>query len=161
MARRGPKPKPNILKILEGNPGRRPINTAEPKPPVGLPPCPSKLTGRAKELWDEFGRPLADCGIMTAIDGLALEQLIAAYLEWVDASANMAKGGPVWFSKAASEGGLPKWQYSPYWHQANKAARMVIALLREFGMTPSARAMLKTSKPHADIEDNPSARYIG
>ena len=162
MARRGPKPKPTILKILEGNPGRRPLNTAEPKPPSGLPPCPAALTGRSRELWDQIGTPLAECGILTQIDGLALEQLIAAYVEWCEAAVNMAKGGPIWFSKTATEGGLPSWKYSPYWHQAAKASRMVVTLLREFGMTPSSRSLIKASKPVEKPEaEDLSARYFG
>ena len=32
MAQRGRKPKPTALKMLEGNPGGRPLNTKEPKP---------------------------------------------------------------------------------------------------------------------------------
>jgi hypothetical protein len=31
---RGRKPKPTHLKLLEGNPGRRPLNTGEPRGPV-------------------------------------------------------------------------------------------------------------------------------
>ena len=31
MAKRGPKPKPSALNILDGNPSRRPINTNEPE----------------------------------------------------------------------------------------------------------------------------------
>ena len=32
MAQRGRKPKPTAVKVLEGNPGKRSLNTAEPKP---------------------------------------------------------------------------------------------------------------------------------
>lgn len=35
MATRGRKPKPTALKLLEGNPGKRPINANEPIPPKG------------------------------------------------------------------------------------------------------------------------------
>ena len=33
MATRGRKPKPTALKVLEGNPGKRPLNDREPVPP--------------------------------------------------------------------------------------------------------------------------------
>ena len=39
MATRGRKPKPTALKLLEGNPGNRPLNIAEPRP-TGVPNCP-------------------------------------------------------------------------------------------------------------------------
>ena len=32
MAQRGRKPKPTAVKVLEGNPGKRSLNTGEPKP---------------------------------------------------------------------------------------------------------------------------------
>lgn len=35
MAARGRKPKPTALKVLEGNPGKRPLNDHEPIPPKG------------------------------------------------------------------------------------------------------------------------------
>lgn len=41
MATRGRKPKPTAMKILEGNPGERPLNEREPIPPKGNIKCPS------------------------------------------------------------------------------------------------------------------------
>ena len=32
VAQRGRKPKPTAVKVLEGNPGKRSLNTGEPKP---------------------------------------------------------------------------------------------------------------------------------
>lgn len=48
MATRGRKPKPTALKLLEGNPGKRPINEHEPIPPKGTVKCPSWLEQEAK-----------------------------------------------------------------------------------------------------------------
>jgi len=39
----GNRPKPTALKLLQGNPGRRPINKAEPKPKRGIPAMPKWL----------------------------------------------------------------------------------------------------------------------
>jgi hypothetical protein len=38
MGLRGPAPEPTALKLLRGNPGKRPLNTLEPKPPTGKRP---------------------------------------------------------------------------------------------------------------------------
>ena len=43
MATRGRKPTPTAIKELEGNPGKRPLNKAEPKPVKKAPPCPKWL----------------------------------------------------------------------------------------------------------------------
>ena len=48
MATRGRKPKPTALKVLEGNPGKRPLNENEPKPENKAPRCPSWLEQEAK-----------------------------------------------------------------------------------------------------------------
>lgn len=51
MAQRGRKPKPTAVKVLEGNPGKRSLNTAEPKPEKKAPRCPSWLEDEAKKEW--------------------------------------------------------------------------------------------------------------
>ena len=44
-----PKPKPTKLKILEGNPGKRPLNLNEPKPKQVVPKCPDWLMDDARK----------------------------------------------------------------------------------------------------------------
>ena len=48
MATRGRKPKPTAVKVLEGNPGKRPLNMFEPVPDKVAPECPSWLNDEAK-----------------------------------------------------------------------------------------------------------------
>lgn len=43
----GGKPKPTALKKLEGNPGKRKMNTKEPMPEKGMPECPKWLLPEA------------------------------------------------------------------------------------------------------------------
>ena len=45
----GRKPKPTAMKKLEGNPGKRKLNTKEPMPEKGMPDCPRWLLSEAKE----------------------------------------------------------------------------------------------------------------
>ena len=49
MAQRGRKPKPTAVKMLEGNPGKRSLNTGEPKPEKKAPRCPAWLEDEAKK----------------------------------------------------------------------------------------------------------------
>jgi hypothetical protein len=49
---KGRKPKASIIKLVTGNPGRRPVPGNEPTP-EGRPIKPPKLKGRAAELWDQ------------------------------------------------------------------------------------------------------------
>ena len=43
----GRKPKPTAVKKLEGNPGKRKLNTKEPNPGKGMPDCPAWLLPEA------------------------------------------------------------------------------------------------------------------
>ena len=53
MAVRGRKPKPTHLKLVMGNPGRRPLPQGEPAV-AGVLVKPARLKGRAAQLWDEI-----------------------------------------------------------------------------------------------------------
>lgn len=46
----GRKNTPTQLKVLNGNPGKRPLNQNEPKPKPVMPECPSWLNGYAKKM---------------------------------------------------------------------------------------------------------------
>ena len=50
----GRKPKPTAVKKLEGNPGKRKLNTKEPVPAKGMPDCPEWLLPEAKKEWERL-----------------------------------------------------------------------------------------------------------
>lgn len=62
----GRKPKPTAVKKLEGNPGKRKLNTKEPNPGKGMPDCPAWLLPEAKIA--------AKCHIKAPESGAATEQ---------------------------------------------------------------------------------------
>lgn len=53
----GRKPKPTAVKKLEGNPGKRKLNTKEPVPAKGMPDCPEWLLPEAKKEWERLADP--------------------------------------------------------------------------------------------------------
>ena len=58
MATRGRKPKPTAMKELEGNPGKHPLNTSEPKPNKKAPACPKWLEPEAKKEWRRLAKQI-------------------------------------------------------------------------------------------------------
>ena len=50
----GRRPKPTHLKLIQGNPGKRSLNDAEPNPPRGVPSPPDHMTSAAKEAWNRL-----------------------------------------------------------------------------------------------------------
>ena len=71
MAQRGRKPKPTAIKELEGNPGKRPLNEAEPKPVKKAPSCPKWLEPEAKKEWRRLSKQLEQSGVLTEVDQAA------------------------------------------------------------------------------------------
>lgn len=69
----GRKPKPTALKKLEGNLGKRKLNTKEPVPGKGMPDCLKWLLPEAKEEWKRLCQKLSDMGVLTEIDMASLE----------------------------------------------------------------------------------------
>ena len=64
MATRGRKPKPTAMKVLEGNPGKRPLNFAEPHSEKKLPHGPEWLEDEAKAEWERLAVPLYNLGLL-------------------------------------------------------------------------------------------------
>lgn len=155
---RGRKPKPTHLKLLAGNPGKRPLNLREPKPAGELPPCPDRLQGTAREAWERFSQELAACGVATKLDVTALELLCEAYAAHQDAAAQVAKLGPVWIEKQAP-GKLPKFTYSPFWVVQKGEQKKLLTLLAEFGMTPTSRGRV-SSGGIASAESSAKSRFF-
>lgn len=82
---RGRRPKPTRLKVLTGNPGKRPLNTDEPKPEVATPECPAELGPVARREWDRLACELTALRILTNLDRAALAAYCGAYAMWAEA----------------------------------------------------------------------------
>ena len=86
---RGRKPKPTALKLAEGNPGKRKINGAEPKPPRSLPDCPGHLAPEAKAEWDRLAVMLNQIGLLTQVDRATMAAYCQCYARWVEAEEKL------------------------------------------------------------------------
>ena len=76
----GRRPKPTELKLLEGNPGHRPLNLHEPKPLKGIPASPIGLNAEGQATYALLAVQLDALGVLTNADGSALELLADACL---------------------------------------------------------------------------------
>src|SRR3990167_3655274 len=115
----GRKPTPTAMKLLAGNPGKRPLNRRAPKPTLGVPPCPKWLSLEARKEWRWVVKELAQAGVLSRIDRTMLAVYCHLVAEFVQAAA---KGESVIPAKIAQ----------------------IRALASEFGLTPSSRARLST-----------------
>lgn len=135
---RGRKPKPTILKVLDGNPGKRPLNDREPVPNQGQPECPDWLDEEAKAEWERVVPELEQMGLLSPADRAALAAYCTAWSRWKQAEEMVRKFGTI---VKSPEKGFP--MKSPYLTVADQALETMRKLMVEFGLTPSSRSRIK------------------
>jgi P27 family predicted phage terminase small subunit len=150
---KGRRPKPTHLKLVTGNPGKRPLNKREPKLARSRPSAPAHMSDRAREAWGYVSGLLDRMGLLTEVDGVALEMLCEAYADFLAARAEIKAFGSEYYTTATA-GGDKMHRVHPAVAQKNDADRRIRAWLAEFGMTPSARARVNAD---GDGEDQDAA----
>jgi P27 family predicted phage terminase small subunit len=138
--------KKTAAKILQlrGNPGRRPINDAEPKPETGVPKKPKFLSETARRYWAYHAKRLDRAGVLAKVD-LGILAAYATALATLDRAETMlAEHGYT----QITESGEKK---SPWILIAKEARDQIRALGSELGVTASSRARIKVEmKEKAD-----------
>lgn len=147
MGTRGRKPKPTALKVLEGNPGKRPLNANEPMPEKKAPKCPTWLEPEAKKEWRRMAKVLEELGILTDIDASAFAGYCQAYARWKEAEEFLSKHGTIFKTPSGYI------QQVPQVSIAQTYLKIMKEFCSEFGLTPSARSRIKTDNGHNDIND--------
>ena len=162
MATKGRKPKPTHLKLVTGNPGRRPLNKAEAMPEPDLPMPPPHLNDEAKVEWGRVANELYKVGLLTGLDRAVLAAYCQSYAIWCQATNAIKKMA----EKDTLTGGLMiktsngNAIQNPLVGTANKAASDMARYAAEFGMTPSARSRINAETPDNRKED-PASKYFG
>jgi P27 family predicted phage terminase small subunit len=152
----GPKPKPTHLKLITGNPGRRPLNHAEPKPKPSLPKPPPELSADALREWKRVAPRLFAAGILTVIDRAALAAYCQAHGRWLQAERALAIMAG---RDSVTSGLLIKTTngnaiQNPLAGTANKAMSDMVRYAAELGMTPSARSRVRANHDQNDEADH-------
>ncbi len=140
MGDRGPAPTPSNLLKLRGS-WRGNANPNEPQPDSGVPSKPEGLGPIADTVWDTMSEQLLAMRVLTVADGYALEVLARTWEKWQEAEDSLTKHGNV-FPIRNPDGTLKYLQQSPYVGIARHLGDQLIKLLREFGLTPSARTRI-------------------
>lgn len=156
----GRKPKPTHLKLVTGNPGRRPLPKAEAKVVPALPSPPPHLSDEAKVEWGRVSEELFKVGLLSGVDRAALAAYCQAYARWVQAEraiAKLAEHDPITgglLTRTTNGNAIQ----NPLVGTANKAMQDMVRYAAEFGMTPSARSRIQASP--AEDAATPEAAYF-
>lgn len=146
---KGRKPKPTALKLLQGNAGKRRIDTREEiTVPGGPPTAPDYLSAGARAEWVRMMSHLSSInGLLTPIDAAAVGIYCSYYDQWQQAEAEIPIRREQLEKITGSEDTADYGRTLNFLNMAlgerNKARKEVRAYLSELGLTPSARARLR------------------
>jgi P27 family predicted phage terminase small subunit len=149
---RGTKPMPAQLKLLRGNPGKRPISEGlRPEQAADVPDPPSFITGYAMDEWCCVATELHRLGVLSKIDTSTLAAYCFSYGQWRDAVELLAG-----MQNDPARGMVIRSQYggaieNPLIGIARRAAHDMVKFGSEFGLNPASRSRI-TSGVNGDDE---------
>lgn len=129
--------KPTNLKILEGNPGKRPLSENEVKPKEILPKCPVWLNKEAKKKFKQLSKILYNLGLLTELDIDMLVMYCQDFSTYKECQINIKENGL--FVKDR-DNNLRK---NPYISILNQVSSRMVTHMSKFGMSPSDRVGLE------------------
>lgn len=152
----GRKAKPTHLKELEGNRGRRPLNTLEPIVVGDLCAPPPWLAPDAQLIWAQVIAE-APAGLLKSLDSAVLVKWCVAYARFQRAylkQEELNKGATLPDLTKSPKGHALQ---SPYVGIMNRASEIMIKTASELGFTPASRSRLNVT-PHSP--NDPAAKYF-
>lgn len=141
----GRKPKPTYMKKLDGNPGGRSLKKRElrePKPILGYPKMPMRLTISARPYWKEVCDLLNDMRVLSITDALSIAALCEAYADFVIATKDLEEAGCRFYESTNDKTGQTMIKAHPAVAIKDAADRRMRMWLTEFGLTPSSRCRI-------------------
>ncbi len=158
----GRPPKPRVLKIANGNPGKRPLNDREPTPEISAPTMPTWLARRAKVEWKRIVPILLNLGLLTRLDLAALAGYCQSFADFERSSREIEKYGVTILRDVFDRHGAKvgsKRVVNPAVAIQTAASGRLKAYIAEFGLSPSARSRVKAIPPPAPAAD-PAEEFL-
>ena len=149
MATRGRKPKPTALTVLEGNPGKRPLNEHEPIPPKVTLKCPDWLLPEAKKEWKRLAPALEAMGVLTMADLTAFAGYCQAYARWREAEEFISQHGSIFKTPSGYV------QQVPQVSIAQQNLKIMQSFCSDFGLTPATRSRIIAAGGDSENAEDP------
>lgn len=153
MGQRGPQPKPNVLKLIQGNPGKRPLNMADGvNPEVAVPDAPRHLNKEARKEWKRVSAELLQLGLISRLDRAALSLYCQAWGQLVMLEESLGRKIDQAVAKNADPATALYFITDKGYEGQTVTVQMINTLrqqvstfLKAFGMDPSSRSRVTVS----------------
>jgi len=145
---KGRKPKPTVLKIIEGNKGKRKLNTQEPKPRNPKPRCPIHLSKAARSEWRRLAHDLHRIGLLTHADRTIMTLYCESYAAWMEVKKTFKDEGSQWVLQT----NRGNWVRNPLVGIMVKLEDQIRKACQEIGLSPTSRVRIQI--PGVSVEDD-------
>jgi len=149
----GQKPTPTALKLVTGNPGKRPLNKNEPKPRFGIGRAPEWLSETQREIWEEAVKN-SPAGLLTGVDRKIFLTWVVSASAHQDAALLCNERGYTITTLNGNE------IQAPWVGVMNKQAQILIKTSSELGFTPAARSRVSVHNDDDEAETDPAAEFF-
>lgn len=139
MSRSGPPPLPTAVKLVRGNPGKRPLPADEPTPEPGATP-PTWMTKAARKYWPDIADQLMAANVLGNIDDKALAVYCETHVQYIKARDALEQFNDN-YVYVTHTGSL---KVRPEWEMMMACMDKMVKMLVEFGCTPASRTRVKT-----------------
>ncbi len=151
----GPSPTPTAVKKARGNPGKRPLNDAEPEAIAGRPKPPrGVLKGSALTEFNRLCDDLEAMGTLSVSDVGIITGAAHLWQIYINAKRKLDREGLTFFN------GQNVLVRSPYLNIVNDALRDLRAFWGELGLSPAARTRVKVTAPKKKPSDDPIDEWM-
>ena len=135
------------LKLLQGNPGKRPLKKARAAPAASNVTCPEWLSPSAKAEWRRVAPELQRMGLLTSLDRAVLTGYCEHFARWVDSTRFLQENGTHYLTP---RGQVREW---PQVNMAKQASQSMRTFANELGLSPNSRARLNVGEPPIENDD--------
>ena len=135
----GRKPVPTHLRVIRGNPGRRPLPKHEPRPDADLSESPAYLSERQRRAWT-YAIANSVPGLLKRNDVGTLAGYIIAQETVAECNERLADSGLVITSSTKAG---PISVGSPYERIRRQNIALMVKLASELGFTPASRTRIE------------------
>src|SRR6516164_8796584 len=153
--RLGRRPTPTHLRLLQGNPQRRPIpNEPRPEMVAVVPDPPEHIYGYALAEWRRASKVLMDLRLLTVADLKMFEAYCLAYARWREAEDGLAHAraaDPInkGLTVINARGGTSE---NPLIGTSRRACFEMMRYAAEFGFSPASRARVHRPPDNAPAD---------
>lgn len=150
-------------KLKQRGSRRAKARKGEPQPDPSVPECPRWLSAVARDVWADLVPQLAQMGVLGRCDRNALTRYCQMFAEWRQVTKFLMDNEETQMMRDKS-GMFTKQVERPQVKRSERLASQLLALERQFGLTPSARADLAVPVQNPDEnrgKDRDKGRFFG